>query len=709
MQITNSPAAHIGPAATTPSAGASSARAQPGVTFTLGLVDAEDDAPGDQRRPEGIRDAAYGVAAMFDPKRRAVSGGMPRQGIGLPVGADDAAPAGKPVARDTPQAPAVTVSATAMTDEVGDTPRPYPPETDRPGDGETPTTDSIGVVAQNAPGPQEKKGVPTLPVPGHVPGRNAAHTTRDLPTDSVGKAAARAPLPAADASAGPGAAVGQVSSPTPTLLASSATKVRGTGSERGAVAPPVDESKPRQAVSDMTGRVSAKRGGASLSAPQQAPGSTIETSVRFSGSSTARPGSRLWRETAAPMALRSALRSAAHHGLGATNLTGVSRAEPVAVGRPGPTAVSGAVNASETGLVRPELRSTATPVIATRQDRDLVAALPDLKSVGSLKFGTAGAPTTPIGGGSAFSPRPSDRAVPASEGRAPAPSVDLAVGQDRAQHTVVPRRASVPAPSRMVPTDAALRKTPAQGTDASVRGLASARETASGEPALTAGETRRNDRPTVRVGPATPPGGGMERPEPATSFKPPGTLGDAVAGRSVGLWAPLSTPLDSSIPDPALPVVTEVSDPVATKAQDRPPPPQPPSPQPVTSQLAQRLATATALPTGDAPLEMTLDPPELGTIRLSVTRGTEGMVLHLQADLSETLDLLRRHGGALAEELQRHGLEHGSFSFSGGRDGHRPRPTLAPLAAIAEAPDSPPPIQPEAAPLAGRGALDLRL
>lgn len=106
---------------------------------------------------------------------------------------------------------------------------------------------------------------------------------------------------------------------------------------------------------------------------------------------------------------------------------------------------------------------------------------------------------------------------------------------------------------------------------------------------------------------------------------------------------------------------------------------------------------------------MTLDPPELGTIRLSVTRGAEGMVLHLHADQPDTLDLLRRHGGALAEELQRQGLEHGSFSFSGGRDGPPQRAQPAPAQPIAMAPETPQSHRPDAAPTPRRGSLDLRL
>ena len=134
-------------------------------------------------------------------------------------------------------------------------------------------------------------------------------------------------------------------------------------------------------------------------------------------------------------------------------------------------------------------------------------------------------------------------------------------------------------------------------------------------------------------------------------------------------------------------------------------------PEPPTLQIARSVSLSTPLPSRDAPLELALDPPELGSIRVSVSRGGEGMVLHFQADLPETLDLLRRHGGALAEELQRHGLDHSSFTFSGREDG-RNRPS-APAMPHPDQPTDPPTAPPDTHdPQAARprdGGLDLRL
>ncbi len=139
-----------------------------------------------------------------------------------------------------------------------------------------------------------------------------------------------------------------------------------------------------------------------------------------------------------------------------------------------------------------------------------------------------------------------------------------------------------------------------------------------------------------------------------------------------------------------------------------------PRPDPLPTQLAQRLASVPMMTDRDAPLELTLDPPELGAIRVSVSRGTEGMVLHLQADLPETLDLLRRNGAALMQELQRQGLDHAGFSFSG-RDpsGQQQRPDLQSIMAREDGAQSHPTHSPDPSQIASartrQSGLDIRL
>jgi len=232
---------------------------------------------------------------------------------------------------------------------------------------------------------------------------------------------------------------------------------------------------------------------------------------------------------------------------------------------------------------------------------------------------------------------------------------------------------------------------------------------AQGAPAATKTSPISGTGPQARTVPETPPPVPTKQAQPSRSPQPPHTDAGAFRLRPPGHLATPIAPLDPAMPDPTMAPVAEASGAAAAGAPDRPSAPQPPAPQPVTAQLAQRLGATETLPRGDAPLEMTLDPPELGKIRLSVTRSAEGMVLHLHAELPETLDLLRRHGDALEEELQRHGLEHGAFSFSGGRDGQHPRPAPDPLEAASPGTDGPSPPHPDTAPAAGRGALDLRL
>jgi flagellar hook-length control protein FliK len=139
-----------------------------------------------------------------------------------------------------------------------------------------------------------------------------------------------------------------------------------------------------------------------------------------------------------------------------------------------------------------------------------------------------------------------------------------------------------------------------------------------------------------------------------------------------------------------------------------------PRPEPVTTQIAHRILSMPAMTERDAPLELTLDPPELGQIRISVTRGTDGMILHLHADQPETLDLLRRHGGALMQELQRQGLDHAGYSFSG-RDqgGQQQKPGAAPVITAEDSAQTHPTRTPHptqsAAGTSGQSGLDIRL
>ncbi|MGI3184778.1 flagellar hook-length control protein FliK [Nioella aestuarii] len=134
-------------------------------------------------------------------------------------------------------------------------------------------------------------------------------------------------------------------------------------------------------------------------------------------------------------------------------------------------------------------------------------------------------------------------------------------------------------------------------------------------------------------------------------------------------------------------------------------------PDPVTTQLVHRIASLPTMTERDAPLELTLDPPELGSIRVSVSRGPEGMILHLQAEQPESLELLRRHGNALMQELQRQGLDHAGYSFSGSAGGGQDRSQggsalIPPEDIVQDHPNRPPTTPPV---ITGASGLDIRL
>ncbi|WP_341863029.1 flagellar hook-length control protein FliK [Gymnodinialimonas sp. 57CJ19] len=129
--------------------------------------------------------------------------------------------------------------------------------------------------------------------------------------------------------------------------------------------------------------------------------------------------------------------------------------------------------------------------------------------------------------------------------------------------------------------------------------------------------------------------------------------------------------------------------------------------------IAQQIATALANPSaeGDAPLELALDPPELGRVRMQMAEIAGVMTLTIQAERPETADLMRRHLDLLAQEFSDAGLDSPSVHISQDGAEHQGRddgdtPTQASAAPTASTPDD------EALPRPSRtaaGGLDLRL
>lgn len=70
----------------------------------------------------------------------------------------------------------------------------------------------------------------------------------------------------------------------------------------------------------------------------------------------------------------------------------------------------------------------------------------------------------------------------------------------------------------------------------------------------------------------------------------------------------------------------------------------------------------------DKPVDVSLNPDELGRVRLSVSTGEGGVVLSILAERPETLELMRRHADVLARELSQLGFGSVDIAFGEGGD-----------------------------------------
>lgn len=82
--------------------------------------------------------------------------------------------------------------------------------------------------------------------------------------------------------------------------------------------------------------------------------------------------------------------------------------------------------------------------------------------------------------------------------------------------------------------------------------------------------------------------------------------------------------------------------------------------------VAQQIATALSGPARDprGPVEIALDPPELGRVRMTLSETNGAMTLTIAAERPETADLMRRHLAVLHEEFARAGLDGPSVHIS---------------------------------------------
>ena len=86
----------------------------------------------------------------------------------------------------------------------------------------------------------------------------------------------------------------------------------------------------------------------------------------------------------------------------------------------------------------------------------------------------------------------------------------------------------------------------------------------------------------------------------------------------------------------------------------------------LASHIAQQIADAVqALP--NRPVEITLNPEELGRLKLQLTTSEAGIAVHVSAERPETMELLRRHISILDQEFLKLGFDDIAFSFAGGQ------------------------------------------
>lgn len=84
-----------------------------------------------------------------------------------------------------------------------------------------------------------------------------------------------------------------------------------------------------------------------------------------------------------------------------------------------------------------------------------------------------------------------------------------------------------------------------------------------------------------------------------------------------------------------------------------------------TVRTAAFQAAETLIRTGERQTEISMNPKELGKVKMSLTTTETGVCLHIVAERAETQDLLRRHIDQLHTEFRRQGFDDITFDFGG--------------------------------------------
>lgn len=263
-------------------------------------------------------------------------------------------------------------------------------------------------------------------------------------------------------------------------------------------------------------------------------------------------------------------------------------------------------------------------------------------------------------------------------------------------------RDALPAPRALVP----LPSEPAARADAPllVSRMGGPPALAEGEPAISFSSREVGERPAslppdrgelaimtrAEAAPTAPMGGSPSMvPMPSTA-----PLGE---GRSVaGMPSELQPPPSQGEASPSL---------AALQAEGTVRPTAPLDGGRATPPPLQQIAVALREGDGRA-VEIRLQPEELGTVRITLRQDGEVLRVHLQAERSETLDLMRRSTAELALELQLSGHAQTRFSFDpSGRNDRAERDAMEP-----ELERRLDPLPPTFVPRRGEGGrLDLRL
>ncbi|MBY6049942.1 flagellar hook-length control protein FliK [Vannielia litorea] len=113
----------------------------------------------------------------------------------------------------------------------------------------------------------------------------------------------------------------------------------------------------------------------------------------------------------------------------------------------------------------------------------------------------------------------------------------------------------------------------------------------------------------------------------------------------------------------ALPLVQDVRASAAPTGMPAAPVPQPAA---ATAQAVAMQIAEISRPLPDGSIELSLQPEELGRLKLSFSGGEAGLHVVVAAERPETLEMMRRHIDLLAQEMRRLGHEGAQFSFAGG-------------------------------------------